>query len=37
MSRNPKIEAIHEARYNLQTAARSEKADCRQKLDALLD
>ena len=37
MSRNPQIEAIHEARYNLQTAAHSERAECLRKLNALLE
>jgi hypothetical protein len=37
MSRNPLIEAIHEARYDLQTCAQKEKTVARAKLYALLD
>jgi hypothetical protein len=37
MSRNPQIEAIHEARYNLQTAAHCERGERRRKLNALLE
>ena len=36
MSRNPLIEAIHEARYDLKTCARHERAACQRKLDELL-
>jgi hypothetical protein len=36
MSRNPLIEAIHEARYDLETCARHERAACQRKLDELL-
>jgi hypothetical protein len=36
MSRNPLIEAIHEARYDLETCARHERAGCQRKLDGLL-
>ena len=36
MSRNPLIEAIHEARYDLETCARHERSTCQQKLDELL-
>lgn len=37
MSRNPLIEAIHEARYDLQTCAEKDKSAARRKLFALLD
>ncbi len=37
MSRNPLIEEIHEARYNLQTCAEQDKPAARAKLFALLD
>jgi hypothetical protein len=37
MSRNPLIEAIHEARYHLQTCAEIEKPEARKQLYALLD
>lgn len=37
MSRNPEIEAIHEARYQLQTCAEEEKPAARQRLRALLE
>lgn len=37
MSRNPEIEAIHEARYQLQTCAEEEKPAVRQQLRALLE
>jgi hypothetical protein len=36
MSRNPLIEAIHEARYEFETAARSEKAAARARLEKLV-
>lgn len=36
MSRNPLIEAIHEARYDLQTCAEKDKPAARQKLYDLL-
>ncbi len=36
MSRNPLIEAIHEARYDLETCARYERAAYQRKLEALL-
>jgi hypothetical protein len=36
MSRNPEIEAIHEARYDLETCAPGEMAETRAKLEALL-
>jgi hypothetical protein len=36
MSRNPQIEAIHEARYDLQTCAERDKPAAREKLYALL-
>ena len=36
MSRNPLIEAIHEARYDLQTCAEKDKPAARQKLFDLL-
>ena len=36
MSRNPHIEAIHEARYHLQTSAEKNKPAAREKLYALL-
>lgn len=36
MSRNPPIEAIHEARYDLETCARHKRAACQCKLDELL-
>jgi hypothetical protein len=36
MSRNPLIEAIHEARYDLETCARHERATCQRKLEELL-
>ena len=37
MSRNPLIEAIHEARYDLQTCAEEDKPAARKKLYDLLD
>lgn len=37
MSRNPEIEAIHEARYHLQSCAEKEKPVARQRLRALLE
>ena len=37
MSRNPLIEAVHEARYDLQTCAEKDKPAARKKLDHLLD
>ena len=37
MSRNPLIEAIHEARYDLQTCAENDKPAARAKLYALLE
>jgi hypothetical protein len=37
MSRNPHIEAIHEARYQLQTCAEKERPAARQHLRALLE
>lgn len=36
MSRNPLIEAIHEARYDLETCARHERGVLSKKLEALL-
>jgi hypothetical protein len=36
MSRNPLIEAIHGARYDLETCARQERGACQRKLDDLL-
>ncbi len=36
MSRNPLIEAIHEARYDLETCARQERAARQKKLEDLL-
>ena len=36
MARNPLIEAIHAARYDLETCARHERAACQSKLDELL-
>ena len=36
MSRHPLIEAIHEARYDLETCARHERAARQKKLDELL-
>ncbi len=36
MSRNPRIEAIHEARYNLETCARNERSAFQRELDVLL-
>lgn len=36
MSRNPLIEAIHAARYDLETCAAHDRAACRRKLDALV-
>ena len=36
MSRNPHIEAIHEARYDLETSAPGETAQAKAKLDKLL-
>jgi hypothetical protein len=36
MSRNPLIEAIHEARYDLETCAPHQKQELRRKLDALI-
>jgi hypothetical protein len=36
MSRNPLLEAIHEARYELETCARHERAACEHKLNELL-
>lgn len=36
MSRNPLIEAIHEARYDLETCADQEQAAFRRKLDDLV-
>ncbi len=37
MSRNPLIEAIHEARYDLQTCAEKDKPAARKKLYDLLE
>ena len=37
MSRNPLIEAIHEARYDLQTCAETAKPAARRRLYNLLD
>ena len=37
MSRNPRIEAIHEARYHLQTCAQKEKQAAREHLYRLLN
>ncbi|MDA1276380.1 MAG: hypothetical protein O2960_20375 [Verrucomicrobia bacterium] len=36
MSRSPLIEAIHEARYDLETCAPHEKPELRRKLDELI-
>ena len=36
MSRNPLIEAIHEARYDLETCAPHQKLELRRKLDELI-
>jgi hypothetical protein len=36
MARNPLIEAIHGARYNLETCTRNERAECEAKLNQLL-
>lgn len=36
MTRNPLIEAIHEARYDLQTCAEKDKPAARKKLNDLL-
>jgi len=36
MSRNPLIEAIHEARYNLETCAPQQKPQFRRELDELI-
>lgn len=36
MSRNPLLEAIHEARYDLQTCAEKDKPAAREKLYVLL-
>ena len=36
MSRNPLIEAIHEARYDLETCSAPEQAACRRKLEAIV-
>jgi len=36
MSRNPLIEAIHEARYGLKTCARRARAACQRTVDELL-
>jgi len=36
MSRNPLIEAIHEARYNIETCAAHERALSQRHLDGLL-
>ena len=36
MSRNPLIEAIHEARYDLETYAPHQKQELRRKLDELI-
>ena len=36
MARNPLIEAIHAARYDLETCARHERAACQGRLDELL-
>ena len=36
MSRNPLIEAIHEARYHLETCARHGRRSSQRKLDELL-
>jgi hypothetical protein len=36
MARNPLIEAIHAARYDLETCARHERAACQSRLDELL-
>jgi hypothetical protein len=37
MSRNPQIEAIHEARYDLESCAAGRTAEARLKLDRLLE
>jgi hypothetical protein len=37
MSRNPLIEAIHEARYDLQTCAEKDKLAARARLYAILE
>jgi hypothetical protein len=36
MSRNPLIEAIHAARYDLESCGRNERAACLRKLNELL-
>jgi hypothetical protein len=36
MSRNPVLEAIHEARYELETCARRDRAACQRRLDELV-
>src|SRR5438105_79274 len=36
MARNPLIEAIHAARYDLETCARHQRAACQKKLEELL-
>jgi hypothetical protein len=36
MSRNPLLEAIHEARYDLETCHRRDRADRQRRLDELL-
>ena len=36
MSRNPQIEAIHEARYDLETCVPAQKPELRRKLDELV-
>ena len=37
MSRNPQIEALHEARYELETSAPGTKAEARAKLERLAE
>jgi hypothetical protein len=37
MSRNPLIEAIHEARYDLETCSPEEQAACRRQLEGLVE
>lgn len=37
MARNPELEAILQARYELETCEPSQKTECRAKLEALLE
>ena len=37
MARNPELEAILQARYNLETSEPGEKTACRKRLDALIE